>query len=233
MENNHLAVLLGEFAVALQDESNPESLLRMIVDSSVDMVPGARWAGVSYIQAPKIVARVPTAPLIAELDVLQSELNDGPCVSALRDHHTVHIRNMEIEERWPRFSAAAFARGIRSMLSFQLFVTHTTFGALNLYGSETGAFTDDSRRMGEILAQHASVALAASAADDQFRRALSSRDVIGQAKGLLMARNSVSGQQAFAMLLRVSQNTNHKLHDIAGKLVLMHEDDVAEKQPHG
>ncbi|MCP9272967.1 GAF and ANTAR domain-containing protein [Mycolicibacterium arenosum] len=155
------------------------------------------------------------------------------CQCASRSSHGPHPQHGNRRAVAPLLGSRIRARGIRSMLSFQLFVTHTTFGALNLYGSETGAFTDDSRRMGEILAQHASVALAASAADDQFRRALSSRDVIGQAKGLLMARNSVSGQQAFAMLLRVSQNTNHKLHDIAGKLVLMHEDDVAEKQPHG
>jgi GAF domain-containing protein len=79
------------------------------------------------------------------------------------------------------------------MLSFRLFVIAESFGALNLYGAAPGAFTDDSITTGEILAQHAAVALAGTTAEQHFAAALASRDVIGQAKGIRMHRDNHTG----------------------------------------
>ena len=109
------------------------------------------------------------------------------------------------------------------MLAFQLFVHSGTLGALNLYSGETNVFDEDSHLMGLVLAQHASVALAGANAESQFHRALDSRDVIGQAKGLLMQRNGVTGLHAFKMLVKASQDTSTKLVDVARWLVEMHE----------
>jgi len=109
------------------------------------------------------------------------------------------------------------------MLSFRLFVIAESFGALNLYGAAPGAFTDDSITTGEILAQHAAVALAGTTAEQHFAAALASRDVIGQAKGILMHRDNLTGLQAFAALARASQETNVKLVDVARILVADHE----------
>lgn len=96
-------------------------------------------------------------------------------------------------------------------------------GALNLYGGETNVFGDDSHLMGIVFAQHASVALAGASTESQFHRALDSRDVIGQAKGLLMQRNGVTGLHAFKMLVSASQETHEKLVDVARWLVDTHE----------
>jgi len=72
-------------------------------------------------------------------------LNEGPCLSTLREHHTVHVQDMAAETRWPRFSELARGRGVLSLLSFPLFVRSRNLGALNLYGGDhVGAFTDES-----------------------------------------------------------------------------------------
>nr|WP_234806117.1 GAF and ANTAR domain-containing protein [Mycolicibacterium celeriflavum] len=205
-------------------------MLGEVVLSAVHVVPGARWAGISLIEGRRVESRAPTDRIVAELDDLQSTFDQGPCLSALREHHTVKIDDVTADERWPRFAKAAAERGVRSILAFRLFVRGGSLGALNLYGDETNGFDDDSIAIGEVLAQHASVALAAVAAESQFQRAIDSRDLIGQAKGLLMQRNNVDGMHAFRMLTRASQDTNTKVIDIARWLVETHESELKRSE---
>lgn len=214
-----LAQALGDLAVKMQDQDDTEATLRAIVSGAVAIVPGARWAGVSLIEGRTIQARVPSDPIAAKLDTLQSDLDEGPCLSALREHRTVLIDDMATETRWPRFCQAAMDIGARSLLTFQLYVVQQNLGALNLYGSDAGVFAEDSVLVGEIVAQHASVALIGAAAEDQFGAALHSRDIIGQAKGIIMERFKVNSTAAFGLLTRLSQDSNTKLVDIARNLV--------------
>jgi transcriptional regulator with GAF, ATPase, and Fis domain len=226
--NDDLTRILGDLAVELQGQLDAEATLEAIVQSSVGLVPGARWAGISLIEGRKVSSRAPTDDLVAELDGLQTSLNEGPCLSALREHHTVEIDDMNTESRWPRFAKESLRLGVQSLLSFQLFVRKDNLGALNLYGGEANVFDEDSHLAGSVLAQHASVALAAVVSEAQFRRALDSRDVIGQAKGMLMERNQVTSLHAFRMLTSASQDTNKKLIDIARWVVDIHESAVSE-----
>jgi hypothetical protein len=111
----------------------------------------------------------------------------------------------------------------RSLLSFQLFVRRENLGALNLFADESAAFNEESLLIGGTLARHASIAMIGAAAQTQFDAALASRDIVGQAKGLLMHRENLTGIQAFALLLKTSQNANIKLVDIARWVVDQHE----------
>jgi hypothetical protein len=104
-------------------------------------------------------------------------------------------------------------------MSFQLFVRSENLGALNLYADQPGVFSAESREFGTILAQHAAVAMVGAAHESQFRSALATRDIIGQAKGILMERQNLYAAQAFAVLLRASQETNTKLVDVARLVV--------------
>ena len=218
-----LAQLLGDLAVGLQHETSTEATLRAITEGAVSLVPGTWGAGISRVQGRTVTAEAPTNPVVAELDELQNTLNEGPCLSALREHHTVQIEDMATESRWPRFARAALDRGVRSMLSFQLFVLDENLGALNLFGNHSAAFDEESLLIGGVLAQHASIAMIGAAAEAQFDTALASRDIIGQAKGLLMHREHLTGLQAFALLLKTSQNANIKLVEIARWVVDQHE----------
>jgi GAF domain-containing protein len=201
----------------------------LIVEAAPKVVPGARWAGISLVQGTKIVSEVPTSRAVAELDQLQSDLNQGPCLTALREYHTVHIDDMRTDTRWPEFNREAQQRGMLSMLAFQLFVRAENLGALNLYSGEPGAFSEDSFLIGEILAQHAAVAMIGAAAETQFENALATRDIIGQAKGMLMQRDNLTGLKAFSLLTRVSQETNIKLVDVARWLVNEHESKLEDR----
>jgi transcriptional regulator with GAF, ATPase, and Fis domain len=219
-----LAEVLGTLAIQLQAQPDAATTLRGIVDAAVDIVPGARWAGISLIHGRRVQSEVPTDPIVAELDQLQTDLGEGPCASVLREHHTVHIEDMSAETRWPRFVQRAMTLGVHSLLSFQMFVRTENLGALNLYGDAADVFTDESLLVGGALAQHAAVAMAGATAVSQLKSALASRDLIGQAKGVLMERNNLTGLQAFEALTRASQTTQMKLVDVARWVVEYHEE---------
>jgi ANTAR domain len=146
----------------------------------------------------------------------------------LREHHTVQIDDMSTDTRWPRFARRATRLGVHSLLSFQLFVRSENLGTLNLYGDAADVFNDESLLVGGLLAQHAAVAMVGSAALTQFHAALASRDVIGQAKGILMHRDHLTGLQAFAVLTKASQETQVKLVEVARWLVDFHESQLEQ-----
>jgi hypothetical protein len=125
---------------------------------------------------------------------------------------------MRQEERWPEFAQAAFEAGARSMLCFQLFVKGDNLGALNLYGEDVGAFDANSEQVGLLVASHAAVAFSDAQEIIQLNQALDTRDLIGQAKGILMERFKITPQQAFQVLTRASSETNTKLRDVADAL---------------
>jgi GAF domain-containing protein len=226
--HGHLAQVLGNLAVEMQAEKSSSDTLQSITNAAPKLVPGTRWAGISLIEGRKIVAQVPTSRAVAELDQLQSDLNQGPCLTALREFRTVHIDDMRTDTRWPDFSREAQQRGMLSMLSFQLFVRSENLGALNLYSDEPGVFSEESFLIGGVLAQHAAIAMIGAAAETHFEAALATRDIIGQAKGLLMQRQNFTGLQAFNLLARTSQETNIKLVDVARWLINEHESELGE-----
>jgi putative methionine-R-sulfoxide reductase with GAF domain len=97
--HERLAQVLGDLAIELQAQKSTSDTLQSIVEAAPHIVPGARWAGISFIQGRKVVAQVPTSHLVAELDELQAGLDEGPCLTALRQHHTVHIDDVRTETR--------------------------------------------------------------------------------------------------------------------------------------
>ena len=213
--NAELAAALGNLAVEMQDQADTGAVLRTLVASAGDIVPGIRWAGISMVRGKIVSPEAPTDVVAQTLDRLQTELGEGPAVDALADHHTITIADLGTETRWPRFVKAATDRGVHCLASFRLFTKGGDLGALTLYGPEPNVFDDDTVLIGEILAQHAAVAMAGANAEEHLRRAVASRDIIGQAKGLLMHREKVTALEAFAALVKASQDTNVKLVDVA------------------
>jgi hypothetical protein len=104
------------------------------------------------------------------------------------------------------------------MLSFQLWVEGDNLGALNLYAREPHSFTEESEQVGLLFVSHAAVAMVGAQKQDQLTEGLATRDLIGQAKGILMERYGINADRAFALLVRASQNRNVKLRDLAVEL---------------
>ena len=123
------------------------------------------------------------------------------------------------EQRWPRYSPAMVDLGVRSGLSFKLYTSATTAGALNLFSLRSHAFNGESEAIGAVLAAHAASAVIASRHGEQLEAALNTRDTIGQAKGVIMERFNVDAVRAFDMLRELSQSTNTRLIDIAQRVI--------------
>lgn len=214
-----LATQLSELARALQHEGDPDSVLQSMVYAAIELIPGVEHGSVSVVTGRReFDSRAASSDLPKQIDAIQMELGEGPCLDSVFEERTVRVENMQEEDRWPRFSEKAFEAGAGSMLSFQLFVEGDNLGALNLYARDAHAFNNESEHVGLLVAAHAAVAFAESRKTKQLHEALSSRDLIGQAKGILMERHKLTGQQAFLILARASQNANLKLIDVAAQL---------------
>ncbi|RBY88665.1 GAF and ANTAR domain-containing protein [Blastococcus sp. TF02A-26] len=213
---------MGLAARSLQERhGDVEATLQVITESAVGVVPGVEEASISYVTGrQRIEARAATGDPPRELDEIQNRLGEGPCLDAVWTDSTVRIDDMRSEARWPRFAAAAVELGVLSAVSFQLFVEGDNLGALNLYSRQPAAFGEESEDVGLVFAAHAAVALAGARHETNLRTGMGNRDVIGQAKGMLMERYAISADRAFAVLARVSQQTNRRLLDVATELTV-------------
>ena len=105
------------------------------------------------------------------------------------------------------------------MLGYKLFTSGRNLGTLDLYSSTPNAFDAEAEVVGELFAAHAAIALPVPPSRPNFADALTSRDTIGMAKGILMQRERLTDEQAFNLLVSTSQKANIKLHDLAAWLV--------------
>ena len=213
-----LARDLSDLARQLQAEESMGSLLETIVAAAVREIPGVEHAGITSVNGGTVRTEAATDAIMARLDEAQHVAGDGPCLTSLREQVTVRSDDLTTEERWPRFGPAAVREGARSVLAVQLFVEGDNLGALNLYATSPDAFTDEDETTAMLLAAHAAIAMKGSREQASLRVALSSRDVIGQAKGILMERYRIDELTAFRLLDKASQDTNRKLRDIAEEL---------------
>lgn len=221
MPTDDLADRLAHAARTLQLEKEPRRTLEEGVRLAVELVDGCDEVGVSMVRkSNRVETPVATGANARRGDELQYELDEGPCLDAIWRHSLVHSHDLCEEPRWPRWSPAATeATGMRSLMSFQLFTTGHTMGAMNLYSRKPGAYTADDEHVGTALAAHVAVALAAANQIEQLNEAVTHRTMIGQAQGILMERFGIDGDRAFQVMVRVSQQRNVKLHDIAAEVV--------------
>ncbi len=211
-----LAQMLSELARSLESERGLEATLDAMVAAAIGTIPGARYAGLTVVRGRRAVeTRAASDDLVRWVDRLQHETGQGPCLDAAYEQQTIRVSNLALDDRWPDFTARVAELGVRSMLSIQLFVAHDNLGALNLYSPEADAFGDESEQVGLLFAAHAAVAMAGAQQRDDMDRAIFVRDVIGQAKGILMERYRLTADHAFALLVQASQHTNTKLAQIA------------------
>jgi GAF domain-containing protein len=211
--------MVAELASDLADTPSLDDLLDRAVGLAVDIVPGCEQAGISLLQNHVVDSPSSVGPLAATCDKLQERLGEGPCITALLEADVIRIDDISTDPRWPRFAEAAAIEGVRSMLACRLATQRDKLGALNMYSTETGAFSAESEAMAVGYAAHVSLALSALDRETNLRRALQSREVIGQAMGILMERHRITASQAFDVMVHASQRSNVKLRMIADELV--------------
>ncbi|NUT50924.1 MAG: GAF and ANTAR domain-containing protein [Saccharothrix sp.] len=218
-DDTDLATRLSEVARTLQEQGGEQDTLDAIVRAAVDTIPGAHHAGIMTVAGKREVSTVAmTDDLPGRVDQVQYDTGEGPCLTALFQHRMVAVPDLAADGRWPAFSALASRMGVSSMLSFRLYVRDDDLGALNLYAPEVEAFGEESEHVGLLFASHAAVAMADAQQQEHLVEAVHTRDLIGQAKGILMERHKLTADQAFTLLVRASQRTNTKLRDLADQL---------------
>ncbi|GAA3642612.1 GAF and ANTAR domain-containing protein [Microlunatus ginsengisoli] len=214
-----LAEGLSALARDLEEHDDPDAILAAIVPAAVAMVPGADEGSISIVlDRRRASSQAATGDLPTLIDAIQNETQQGPCLDSAYEQQTVRVDNLATEQRWPLFSRRASEAGAASMLSLQLYVEGDNLGALNLFSRSPEAFTDESEQIGLLFAAHAAIAYVGAKKQAQLIHALTSRDLIGQAKGILMERYKISGERAFLLLVRLSQDNNRKLVDLADEL---------------
>jgi transcriptional regulator with GAF, ATPase, and Fis domain len=219
MEPHELAETLSSLARSLQYEASPDETLMAIATAAVQTVPGAEHACITMVRDRRELYSVAgTSDVVREIDRRQYECREGPCLDALWEEAVVRMDDDEAERRWPTFTREIRGLGVRAMCCFQLFTQRNTLGALNLYAAAPGSFDAESEDVGKLLASHASVALADAQKIEQLEQAISTRDTIGQAKGILMERYRVDSDAAFRLLVGASQRSHLKLHEVAARV---------------
>ena len=222
--NDQLVISLRNAAHTLAGKRSIRDLqetLSHIVAAAVETIPGVDAGGISITEDGEIASRNPTTYAVNELDQLQSQLREGPCISAILEppeDGIVIAQDLAGEdgERWPGFAPKAVDAGYRAMMSTQLSPNGGSMrAALNLYAREPHAFDAEARLTAALFGVQAAMLLYGSEHAAHLQRAIDSRDVIGQAKGILMERFRVDDDGAFQMLVSSSKETNVKLVDVA------------------
>lgn len=190
--------------------------LQLVVDLAVGYIEPCAGATMLFVRRRgEIVTPAWSGQQARAADLAQHETGEGPCLSALHEHETIVVDDLASEERWPRWRDAVSELGWRSMVGLRLFVAEDTMGALDLYSSRAQAFDVHAQALGGVFASHAAVAMKASISDAGLEKALEHRDVIGQAKGVLMERERLSARAAFERLRELSMDHNIKVRDLA------------------
>jgi GAF domain-containing protein len=221
-------------------ELSMDGLLQTVTDLTKTVMPGNPEASVLLLVKDTPTTLVSTGQLAVELDERQYERGYGPCLHAARTGELTEIADTRTDGRWPDYLPRAVEQGCLSSLSVPLAIDEEeqVSGALNIYGRRPQAFDEGSRAAASRFALYAAVAAGdlyayRSARDmaDNLQRALESRAVIDQAKGVLIERYKLTPDQAFQLLAQASMHSNRKVRDVAHRLV--HTGELFGAQPSG
>jgi GAF domain-containing protein len=225
-DQTHIARVLIEMGGVLHSEETVERALALITELTERTVRSASAVSVTLVGKDGAFTPNASETVARTLDQKQYDAGKGPCLEAFAERRVFNVVLKDHDDRWPALVEAAAAAGIGSSLSLPLMAGERAMGALNIYSADTRHFDEGEERTAALLAEQAGSVLGNAVAfadtttlNGQLLDALATRDLIGQAKGILMEREGCDANEAFDILRRASQRTNHKLRDIAVQLV--------------
>lgn len=199
-----------------------DAALRLVVALARVTVTGADGVSVCLSRHDTLVTVAASDATVIGMDRDQYATGEGPCVAAATEGHWFHVESLDDEVRWPAFIPRARERGINSILSTPLLTDTRPVGALNIYSRRPQAFAKPELEMSSMLASRASDLLVSAAMDvsmedlsRQLQEALKGRDVVAQARGVLMQRHGITAEAAYIMLRRTSRQDNTPLRKVA------------------
>ncbi|HEX2576457.1 MAG TPA: GAF and ANTAR domain-containing protein [Aquihabitans sp.] len=230
MDQDPRALAFEALAHLLVSDESLGDALRQVAKVSVGAVATAAYAGITLDdERGRPATPIFTDPDVPEMDQAQFDADRGPCLDAKRQGEVIRIDDLSSDgaEMYPEFAAAAKAHGVQSTLSIPLLSDGVPLAALNLYSREVNGFSLDDEQLVLDLAPATAAFLANAQAywraftlSEQLNEAMSSRAIIEQAKGVLMATTpEIDADRAFDILVSASQRENVKLRDIAQRIV--------------
>jgi GAF domain-containing protein len=219
-------------------EHSIESVMNAVATIGKRLLPGVDEASVTFVRSGKAQTVASTGQLALDMDERQYQGHRGPCLSAAQTGQLVHVHDSQHDPRYPAYAAGARQHGVISSLSVPVQLPEPVGAAINLYSQHPEAFDPEMVELAQTLAGYAGIALAnmhlleaQTTVADNLRVALESRAVIEQAKGALMAQRGCSADEAFDLLVTLSQDTNRKLRDVAATLLHGMHPDVGDDSP--
>lgn len=216
----------AELAGLLLSSETFDDFSQQVAELAARMVGVAATCGITLILDGRVVTVASADVLGRLLDEQQYDIDEGPCLEAVRTGAAVSAPDVASETRWDGYPALVLAQGIGSIHSEPLLVRERPLGALNMYAVAPSAFTPEVQGQVRALAHLASAGMAGALKNfdeitltSRLRRALTTRGVIDQAVGIIIAHRHVTPEEAFAVLRRISQTRNVRLHEVAGELV--------------
>jgi GAF domain-containing protein len=220
------ASAFAEFGRIKLGETDLHGVLTRVAELAQGTLPGADEVSITLVRDGRPYTAAYTGEIALQLDERQYEGEAGPCLQAAAGKETVSVPDTATDARWDGWAAKAAAAGMGSVLSVGLPIVESVSGAVNIYGLPPRAFDDDAILLAQRFAGYATVALANAHLHDStanlaqhMQAAMESRAVIEQAKGIIMGDRRCSADEAFAILTRISQDSNRKLREVAAALV--------------
>lgn len=228
-EQSREALILDSFATladTLVDDYDVLELLQTLVETCERLLD-VRAAGILLADPNnqlEVVASTSEASRLVE--IMQIGAEAGPCVESFTKGTVVSVPDVTVDERWEEFSAHALSQGFRAVYAVPLRLRATVIGALNLFRSEPGEFTDYDRTAAQALADVATIGILHQRAyeqtevvRDQLASALQSRVRIEQAKGVISHTRGTTTDEAFTIIRDYARSHRQRLSEVAQQIV--------------
>ena len=229
MARNELIRVVREFTGSLTNPYDLDELLHRLMGHAMEVVDAA-GAGVMLARDGRDLGFVAASDdRVIEAEQAQARLKSGACFHAYLTNEIVVVEDLAADERWPEYARHVVDLGLRAVLGIPMNACGQTIGVINIYREGLTSWSDEQIEVAEIITAmgagyilNANQLRAQHTLSEQLQAAIESRDVIGQAKGILMAQERVDADTAFEGLRARSQRENRRLRDVAEQIVRGH-----------
>lgn len=212
--------VMADVAASLSEPGDLVDTLTRISSTARDTVPGADYASITVRHADgRLETLATTDALVIQADAIQYELREGPCYDAVTETEASYCADLGTDTQWPTYGPRARLLGLRSQLAIRLSATKGAYTGLNLYATEPDAFSEEPMDVARLFSSHAQVALGFARELESLKGAVGTRQVIGEAMGIVMERYGLTQERSFEFLIRMSQTSNIKLREVARGIV--------------
>jgi GAF domain-containing protein len=226
-------------AGALLDDDVLHELLQQLTVLANHTITSSHSVSITVAENGRYRTSNSTGPEALSIDEAQYRGDDGPCLRAMRTTRQLRIGVGDDHQRWAEFEEEAAKLGVTQVLSTPLVrAGDDAVGALNIYARDGTGFGPADESTAQLIGEHAAILvertralLSSTRLNDQLRQAVATREIIGEAKGILMESQRCTRDQAFDILRRASQRENRKLRDLAEELVLRVEGRARKSAP--